>query len=166
MGTEGISFLKRTLNLICGLSFNNFQEEELHRLWISFYNISTIGIEKNSKFVSNSVFSSSHIHSCLLIFLKYKNQVFLKIFNFLMRFQLTSLRYYQVGAATKKTHFKKNLRRWNFSLRQDLKNHVFEIWTLWYCNQWNFSLWIFESTFFNKLTKRSYNWIQYKNSKN
>jgi hypothetical protein len=26
MGTQGISFWKKTLNLICGLNFNNFQE--------------------------------------------------------------------------------------------------------------------------------------------
>jgi hypothetical protein len=29
-----------------------------------------------------------------------------------------------------------------------------------------FSSWIFERTFFNKLTKRSYSWIQEKSSKN
>jgi hypothetical protein len=39
-----------------------------------------------------------------LILLKYKNQVFL-IFNFLMSFQLTSLRYSQGPPAKKQTHF-------------------------------------------------------------
>jgi hypothetical protein len=27
--TEGISFLKKTLNLVCGLNFNNFQERKI-----------------------------------------------------------------------------------------------------------------------------------------
>jgi hypothetical protein len=43
IGFEGISFRKKTLNLVCGLNFNNFQERKLHRLWISFCNISTLG---------------------------------------------------------------------------------------------------------------------------
>jgi hypothetical protein len=49
-------------------------------------------------------FLSSHIHSYLLIFLKYKNQAFL-IFNFLMSFQLISLRYSQGAPTKKQTHF-------------------------------------------------------------
>jgi hypothetical protein len=36
----------------------------------------------------------------------------------------------------------KILRRWNFSPKKDLKNYVLEVWTLWSCNQWRFSLWI------------------------
>jgi hypothetical protein len=52
-------FGKKTLNLVCGLNFNNFQEKKLHRLCISFYNISTVGInifKIHLKFFSNPVF--------------------------------------------------------------------------------------------------------------
>jgi hypothetical protein len=39
---------KKTWNLVCRLNFNNFQErKKLHRLRISFCNISTVGIKKN-----------------------------------------------------------------------------------------------------------------------
>jgi hypothetical protein len=90
--------------LFAGSILAIFKKENLHRLWISWCNISTIGIEKKSKFISNPFFLSSHTHSYLLIFLKYKNQVFL-IFIFLMSFQLTSLRYSQGAPAKKQTHF-------------------------------------------------------------
>jgi hypothetical protein len=41
-----------------GINFNNFQKKNnLHRLWISSCNISTVGLRKKLKFVSNSFFS-------------------------------------------------------------------------------------------------------------
>jgi hypothetical protein len=41
---KGFLSEKKTLNLICRLNFNNFQEKKLHRLRISSCNISTVGI--------------------------------------------------------------------------------------------------------------------------
>jgi hypothetical protein len=59
---------------------------------------------KNQNLLEIPFFLLSHTDSYLLILLKYKNQVFL-IFNFLMSFQLTSLRYSQGAPAKKQTHF-------------------------------------------------------------
>jgi hypothetical protein len=48
---------KKLWTLIVGSILTIFKKEKLHRLWISSYNISTVGIQKNLKFVSNSFFS-------------------------------------------------------------------------------------------------------------
>jgi hypothetical protein len=47
---------KRLWTLFAGSILTIFKKEKLHRLWISFGNISTVGIKKNLKFVSNSIF--------------------------------------------------------------------------------------------------------------
>jgi hypothetical protein len=46
---------KKLWTLFAGSILTIFKKEKLHRLWISFYNISTIGIEFFLKFVSNFV---------------------------------------------------------------------------------------------------------------
>jgi hypothetical protein len=98
-------FLKKTLNLVCGLNFNNFQERNNY---IDFEFLPAtflpLGSKKNRNLLAIPFFLSSHTHSYLLILWKYKNQVFL-IFNFLMSFQLTSLRYSQGTPTKKQTHF-------------------------------------------------------------
>jgi hypothetical protein len=59
--------LKKELwTLFAGSILTIFKKEKLHRLWISFCNISTIGINKKLKFVSNSVFPFN-TYSLLLI---------------------------------------------------------------------------------------------------
>jgi hypothetical protein len=54
------SFSERKLwNLFLGSILTIFEKEKLHKLWISFFNISTVGIdifEIHLKFVSNSIF--------------------------------------------------------------------------------------------------------------
>jgi hypothetical protein len=47
---------KNLWTLFAGSILTIFKKEKLHTLWISFHNISTIGIEFFLKFVSNSVF--------------------------------------------------------------------------------------------------------------
>jgi hypothetical protein len=91
-----------------------------------------LGLKKNWNLLVIPFFLSLHIHSYLLILLKYKNQILL-IFKFLMSFQLTSLRYLKAHQLRSNTFLLKILRR-NFSLRQDLEDPVFEVWTLWSCN--------------------------------
>jgi hypothetical protein len=49
-------FEKKLWTLFAGSILTIFKKEKLHRLWISSYNISTIGIEKKLKFVRNSFF--------------------------------------------------------------------------------------------------------------
>jgi hypothetical protein len=49
-------FEKELWTLFVGSILTIFKKEKLHRLWISFCNISIVGIEKKLKFVSNSVF--------------------------------------------------------------------------------------------------------------
>jgi hypothetical protein len=70
-----------------------------------------LGFLKNWNLLAIPFFLSSHTHSYLLIFLKYKNNIFFSFF-LLMSFQLTFLRYYQIAPAKKQTHF-----YWNFSRR-------------------------------------------------
>jgi hypothetical protein len=48
---------KKLWTLFAGLTLTILKNEKLHRLWISFYKISSVGIEKKLKFVSNSVLS-------------------------------------------------------------------------------------------------------------
>jgi hypothetical protein len=47
----------KTLNLICGLNFNDFQERKIACTLISLCNISIVGIGKKLKFISNSIFT-------------------------------------------------------------------------------------------------------------
>jgi hypothetical protein len=57
MGTERIFFRKKTLNLVCRLNFNNFQERTRKKNCIDFEILSsTVGIKKKLKFVGNSIF--------------------------------------------------------------------------------------------------------------
>jgi hypothetical protein len=58
MSTEAHSE-KKLWTLITGSILTIFKKEKLHRLWITFYNISTVGInilKIHLKFISNSVF--------------------------------------------------------------------------------------------------------------
>jgi hypothetical protein len=48
---------KKLWTLIAGSILTIFKKEKLHRLWISSYNISTVGIEFFLKFIRNSFFS-------------------------------------------------------------------------------------------------------------
>jgi hypothetical protein len=95
---------KKLWTLFAGSILTIFKKEKLHRLWISWCNISTVGIKKNQDSLTIHFFLSSHIHSYLLILLKYKNQVLL-IFNFLMSLQFTSLRCSQGTPTKKQTYF-------------------------------------------------------------
>jgi hypothetical protein len=68
---------KKLWTLFASLILTIFKKDKLHRLWISWCNISTVGIEKNWNSLAIPFFLSSRTHSYLLIFLKYKNQAFL-----------------------------------------------------------------------------------------
>jgi hypothetical protein len=98
-------FYKKIQTLFADSVLTIFKKEKLHRLWISFGNISTIEIKKIMKFVNKFRFSFHHIPIPTYWFFWSIKIRFSLIFHFLMRFQLTSLRYYQVAPATKQTHF-------------------------------------------------------------
>jgi hypothetical protein len=67
---------KKLWTLFAGSILTIFKKEKLHRLLISLCNISTIGIKKNWTLLAIPFFLLSHIHSYLMILLKYKYQVF------------------------------------------------------------------------------------------
>jgi hypothetical protein len=82
-----------------------------------------------------------------------------------MSSQLTSLTYYQVAQAKKQAHFYWKFCKDEISTQERIWKTMFLKFEHYDLAKWSFSLWIFERTFFNKLTKRSYGWIQEKNSK-
>jgi hypothetical protein len=94
-------FLGKNLwTLFSGSILTIFKKEKLHGLWNSFCNISTIKVEKNLKFVSNSVFPFITYPFLLIDFSKYKFK-----FIYLMSIHLTFLRYSQGAPTKKQTHF-------------------------------------------------------------
>jgi hypothetical protein len=63
-------FFLKLWTLFAGSILTIFKKEKSHRLWISFYNISTVGIKKKMKFVSNSIFPFIRYPFLLIDFFK------------------------------------------------------------------------------------------------
>jgi hypothetical protein len=100
--------IKKLWTLFAGSILTTFKKEKLHRLWISFYNISNVGIDIFLNFFEickQFYFSYHHIPIPTYWFFWTIKIKFFLIFNFLMNVHLTSLRYFQGAPAKKKTHF-------------------------------------------------------------
>jgi hypothetical protein len=108
---------KKLWTLFAGSILTIFNKKKLHRLCISFYNISTVGIKRKLKFVSNSVFPFITYPFLLIEFFNYKNLVF---FFFKFFYEIST---YFSKILSSRTSYKANtfllkiVRWWNFSPR-------------------------------------------------
>jgi hypothetical protein len=82
-----------------------------------------------------------------------------------MSFQLTSLRYSQGAPAKKQTYFIENSKKMKFQPKIGFEKPCFWSLNILILQFVKFFIMGFERTFFNKITKRSYSWIQEKISK-